>query len=227
MVWSAMACIVLAGTAAQPSPRPRVGLLALNAVQAVAGGVEHVPDIDDRRPLPFRDRREIAFDDVRRRTGAGMRRCARPRADARALSSSVSGCAAAGAAPTTGAISMRAAAAALAVFCGLAAPALPCRPRRPIRPTPRRSERAMAFGSSVCSVLVHASRSRSASATRQDPGGRPSCSCRYPAPGAKRLYVGRSFHDQVETHGVTAASAARRWSDRSGQASSPSRCRNP
>src|SRR3954453_2642945 len=43
------------GPALAAAPRR---LLALNAVQAVAGGVEHVPDINDRRPGPFRDRRE-------------------------------------------------------------------------------------------------------------------------------------------------------------------------
>ena len=159
------------------------------SMQAVAGGVEHVPDIDDRRPGPFRDRREIAFDDVRRRTGARHQAMPRPRADARAVSSSVERLRSRPRGPTPPARSFLAPPRARwPSFAGSLSPPCPARPSRPHRTTAARRGR-WRFGSSVCSVLVKSQQNRS-KRNEQDPGGRPSDHVAKPTPGKAALVAG-------------------------------------
>ena len=66
--WSGRRWPAWSPAARRPSPRRRCRrrlLLAVDAVQAVAGRIVDVPDIDDGRLLAFRDRREIAFEHMR------------------------------------------------------------------------------------------------------------------------------------------------------------------
>ncbi len=64
MVLSAIDCMAEGGTMLHESAAAPVLFLPLNAMQAVAGGVHNVPDIEYGRLIIFGQDREIALHDI-------------------------------------------------------------------------------------------------------------------------------------------------------------------
>ena len=205
-------------------------LLALDAVQPVAGWVIDVPDIDDGGFLAFRHRREIAFQHVRRgRVGAaGQARCrARGRARQAAAVSGVAASTGCRRSARTGsralrrrrrswpAAALRAVPGRKAVLRGSATAGRWLQVRSALQPcrigvgTAASTAAAMADGSSTSFVLLQAA---SGSAASNDTAIAASC-VSFPQTSLRHAPRDISYHygftaRSSRDHGGTAASAA-------------------